>query len=419
MGGEEVYLDTQSILEHYRVKTGNPSDLPKFSESPEMIQKTVQTLLNRYKLRRNSNWERNITERNAPALWRLREWVFTQVLLSMPEDPSVTLHMFGSTKPTSDIDITVEAKSASDFIRLVEKQWTLLTGTSTTQWAVEFYGDFLMFYDAQGEKTFINTRRFDEEHDKEVLVYVGLSILRNAGTFDFPELDEMLRRYPSLQKTSWRSDAQELYKEYKTLSDDQKREAYYKYLKEAESLRDTQSLPEEKTKAIFLALCRANMYRNENYILPSTVIHVVRDLQAESPRPQKNKCSVFKVKLASCALGSFTYLCSALEQLGYMHKYENTPSKYKKYYVRFRDAMNHLVDTNISNQEDSFKGNFYPIRSSSPFAEDPYNGNFSPMRSNSPFAEDPIVGGRRKSQRKTQRKKRKYPSKRRHSKTRK
>lgn len=397
--GEEVYLDRQSILDHYTRKTGNPKNLPAVSDEKY----SILDVLKEYKIPTTFDWERDIYKMDAPSIWRLREWIFAKVLYSMEEDPRITLHMFGSTKPTSDIDITVEAinVSAADYIREVERQWALLTQTSTTQWAVEFYGDFLLFHEYDGSNTFINTRLFDEIKDDELLTYVGVSILRNAGTFDFPELKEVLRRYPSLKISDWKEKAQTIYKNYLTLSPEEKREAYYTYLKEAEKLRDTNfPSPVEKTKAVFLALCHANIYRNENYILPSTVIHVVRDIQAGSPKPSQpeTQCSSFKVKLASCALGQFTYLCSALEQLGYMHKYMNVPAKYKKYYSRYMDAMSRITDNNNSSEYSPLNKNSYSLPS-------PRNISY-PMR----------IGGKR---RKTQRCNRKSQSKRRRSKTRK
>lgn len=433
--GETVHLDRQSILDHYQKKTGNPSDLPTFSEDNRTIQETIQKLLQIYRIRPNSNWERNIRGNMATPYWRLREWIFAQVLYSMPEDTTIILHMFGSTRPTSDIDVTVEAHSASDFIRAVEKQWAFLTQTSTIQWAVEFYGDFLMFTNQKGAETYINTTGFDSINDKDILVYVGVSILRNAGTLEFSELNkilkaatsftgEILNDYPILLDDNWKTVAKEKYFAYTTLKEQEKREMYYKSLKEAETLRDTiYSSNSEKTKGIFLALCEANMYRNENYILPSTVIHVVRDIQAHSKSPTNDKCSLYEKKLASCALGPFTYLCSALEQIGYMHKYENNPEKYNKYYYRYRKGMEHVLeDKLIKSIGISEKGYKLFTKNRPPVSVRPgsrYNGD--PL---SPFAtpgrlfenSNPTEGGKR---RKTQRHKRKSQSKRRRSKTRK
>jgi hypothetical protein len=426
--GEEVRLDRQSILDHYQNKTGNPSDFPPFSEDSRTIQETIQKLLHAYRIRPNSNWERNIRSNMATPYWRLREWIFAQVLYSMLEDPKIILHMFGSTKPTSDIDVTVEAPYASDFIRAVETKWAFLTQTSTTQWAVEFYGDFLMFTNQRGAETYINTTRFDSINDKDILVYVGVSILRNAGTLNFDELTEILHsqkllyEYPELGDKEWKQEAEKKYLAYTTLKEQEKRERYYDILKEAERLRDTAySSNENKTKDIFMVLCEANMYRNENYILPSTVIHVVRDIQAQSQKPTSEKCSLYEKKLASCALGPFTYLCSALEQIGYMHKYENNPDKYNKYYYRYREGMEHVLEDKLirsihisEKRHTLFKGISRPPIPGSPFSEDPSFNNRSPSPA-TPSYNNPRGGKRRK----TQRHKNKSQSKRRRSKTRK
>jgi len=64
-----------------------------------------------------------------------------------------------------------------------------------------------------------------------------------------------------------------------------------------------------------ISLGEANLYREENYILPSTVIHVVR---CEQAKENGDSCIPIILKSACCSLSSFVYILSGIEQLGYL-----------------------------------------------------------------------------------------------------
>ncbi len=64
-----------------------------------------------------------------------------------------------------------------------------------------------------------------------------------------------------------------------------------------------------------ISLGEANLYREENYILPSTVIHVVR---CEQAKESGDSCAPIILKSACCSLSPFVYILSAIEQLGYL-----------------------------------------------------------------------------------------------------
>lgn len=285
--------------------------------------------------------------------WSFRQWLFTQILILVAKSEDLiesvkgdcVFMMFGSDKPTSDIDVSVDARQASEIIKFIETVWMGILDTEPQMWDVEFYGDFLMFLDDTGNKAFLNSRGFKTTSEQEqILPFVGVSILRNAGNLEFKALNTFLEQYPELGGSSapWKEKAKEIFASYQAMSPDERRAEYYRLLGAAEHMRDDPNLViGEKVLKVFLALCEANIYRNENYILPSTVIHVVRDIQAKSPRPTKYamECPVFRARLASCALGRFTYLCSALEQLGYMERFAGDAAKQEKYGGRFEDAL--------------------------------------------------------------------------------
>lgn len=293
--------------------------------------------------------------------WLFREFMFAQFLLyvvvaietnaqtvvSLPADFSLedhSLHMFGSNNATSDIDISVEGPYASYFIELCEKLWKEITHEDTTKFDIEFYGDFLELYDEKGEETYINSRDFSKAR-LQILPFAGASILRNTGTLDFPLLNDFIEQnsklVPELKDPVWKVEAQKLIDEWKKQNIDQQRATYYRLLREAEEIRKhpASNDPYENHLRAFLLLSKANLYRSENYVLPSTVIFVVRDIQAMSPNPQPSMCGPYHVRLASCALGDFTYLTSAMEQIGFMKRFEGAESKQKKYGSRLERAL--------------------------------------------------------------------------------
>lgn len=300
-------------------------------------------------------------------LWLLRDWlnenIFAHVVRTIQEAKAKNLDQveqggyarqfpsgfnigdyvffsFGSSKVTSDIDVTIEGPHASFLIACLEDAWLVLTGKGSRVWDVEYYGDFLMFHDVKtASDIFLNSRRF-EPYKERIMPYVGVSILRNGVDLNSPEIDAFIAAHPTLASPGWKEKAKQLYESVKNLDYQSMRGQYYKALQRAESYRDSKMETENQRHfETFLALAHANMFRSENYILPSTVIHVVRDIQAKSPKPDTKSCEIYQVKLASCALGKFTYLASALEQLGYRLRFKGEPAKEQKYQERLDNAL--------------------------------------------------------------------------------
>jgi hypothetical protein len=292
--------------------------------------------------------------------WTLREWLFCQVLVlaylnfqsgQVSRQPpsgfkpeTYNFALFGSIKPTSDIDVSVDGPIASYLIAVLEDLWLSATGKPCSRWDIEFYGDFSMVLDEKKNPVFLNSREFNSAAD-QILPYVGASILRNAETLEFPELDAFIAAHPevpALTKSSWKQEAYALLRTIGTMTYDQQREQYYKYLGEAEKIRNSVPiLSQDIALKVFLSMCKANLFRSENYILPSTVIHIVRDIQAKAPQPNRNdpRCTMYHAKLSTCAVGRFAYLASAMEQLGYMKRFSYDSDKLKKYSDRLEAAM--------------------------------------------------------------------------------
>lgn len=321
------------------------------------IDTTIQDMVSAFPA--DFTWEQitSYSEDQQKKFWSLRHRLFYKILAHVHEQltnskthrrlpegfatEQYRLSMFGSEKLTSDIDVTVEGPHASFLIASLEDAWLSLTGSPCSRWDIEYYGDFLMFLDEQGQKSYLNSREFDDSTTK-IMPFVGVSILRNTGTFDFPLLENFLQSHRGLQDGDWRSKAHSYYAALQEMGYDQRREKYYELLGQAEEMRLSQIRPtKEAHLAVFLLLCEANIYRSENYILPSTVIHVVRGLQAKEAKPGRSDptCRPYHVRVATCNLDKTAYLFSALEQLGFMERFLLDEAKFQKYQQRYLNAM--------------------------------------------------------------------------------
>jgi hypothetical protein len=324
---------------------------------PDIYTMTIQEMVSSFPADFTWGHINSYSEDQQQKFWSLRRLLFYTILAHVHEQltngkthrclpegfatEQYTLFMFGSEKLTSDIDATVEGPHASFLIASLEDAWLSLTGSPCGRWDVEYYGDFLMFLDEQGEKSYLNSREFDDSTTK-ILPFVGVSILKNTGKFDFPLLENFLQSHSELQDGDWQSKAHSYYDALQGMQYDARREKYYTLLGQAEEMRLSQIRPtKEAHLAVFLLLCEANIYRSENYILPSTVIHVVRGLQAKEAKPSRSDptCRPYHVRVATCNLDKTAYLFSALEQLGFMERFLLDEAKFQKYQQRYLNAM--------------------------------------------------------------------------------
>jgi hypothetical protein len=63
-------------------------------------------------------------------------------------------------------------------------------------------------------------------------------------------------------------------------------------------------------------LAKSNLYRNDNYILICTAVFIVKIEQGAEKK--SGECHPILSQVAKCILSPFTYVLSAIEQLGYM-----------------------------------------------------------------------------------------------------
>jgi hypothetical protein len=86
----------------------------------------------------------------------------------------------------------------------------------------------------------------------------------------------------------------------------------------------------------------------ESYLCAPTIIHIVRVLQASKNVDYKRKTADIYCKDKPihvdpfCSIGLVGFMLSALEQIGYLLRFQGLPEKIKKYSVRLEDAVHHI-----------------------------------------------------------------------------
>ena len=145
------------------------------------------------------------------------------------------------------------------------------------------------------------------------------------------------------------------------------REKYYKLVQTAEEsllnakktyfeTEEVKMTNDELVNAV-KSVSNALVFREESYINPATVMHVVRVLQANANNPKKYEtvepsyCVTNRLTDAYCNIGPYGYIISMFEQLGYIYRFhitycvsdphdaEKCAAKTKKYMDRFKNAM--------------------------------------------------------------------------------
>lgn len=91
-------------------------------------------------------------------------------------------------------------------------------------------------------------------------------------------------------------------------------------------LRKIILIPEKQNlaRAIFLNIAYGNIHRPESYILPSTAVHVVALEQSKKGSASINSTSAYFGISPDIGVSDFTYIASAIEQLGYLEHYHLT-----------------------------------------------------------------------------------------------
>jgi hypothetical protein len=193
----------------------------------------------------------------------------------------------------------------------------------------------------------------DEFNFSEILDYYTKSNTPNSQIDLFSNI---------LINPSWVDEAKEQAIAYMTVIYDTSRKEYYNKVKTAETLLSPpidldrkKTIEKPKRLELMVAIAEALVFRAESYVSPSTVMHVVRVIQAKE-EPPKQKCNSLTIpkSKAQCALGKYGYIMSCLEQIGYLYRFHKTycegshfdeskcKKKKTKYLPRLLDGLNRI-----------------------------------------------------------------------------
>jgi len=266
---------------------------------------------------------------------------------------NATISVLGSTGYSSDIDVNVKSLHSSLLISVIEDIWSL--GFANDKWKIELYGDFATI----GEY-YIDTKHITTRGNMILLKYAGISFMRHENTKDFDlsilkniykwvvNLLNVIDDFPAYL-TTIKENTIELKNRVPT------RETYYEYLKEAENIatelrinKDTLTVEDkiDYFEKLIESLAVANFYRDENYLLITTFIHVVQILQSKTVYA-KHSCDAIFSTFPDCSIGQIGYLCSAIENLGYFEQKLSHGDKCNipavKYAGRIIDALHNTI----------------------------------------------------------------------------
>jgi hypothetical protein len=298
-----------------------------------------------------------------------------------------TFTILGSKKLTSDIDVTIQGPGCQFIIMIVEDLFHILKekhGIPLGCMDIEFYMDFRIL-----KTIYVNVSSFTKEEHIEILKYAYIGYFRSLDSKEptvstlartlgqrFIELlykDVTLPPPPTIDTiieeawVKWSFIApghvidRERFYAIATKIDNETREIYA-LLHPPHRLRNavkkvmgpklgdvvTQITKDKKEHSlanhIFFDIADADVHSSGSYILASTAIHVVDIEQKEVSDKNVNlSVSRFFGQTPATGVESFTYIASAIEQLGYLEHYHpaGTPCSMKgiKYVGRLIRAL--------------------------------------------------------------------------------
>jgi hypothetical protein len=174
-----------------------------------------------------------------------------------------------------------------------------------------------------------------------------------------------------LTNPEWLPDAKLLAIDYMTTPYNVSRDLYYSKVKLAEEMlaKDTFSFDRNTiiAKSVRVALMKQNaeslVFRAESYVSPSTVMHIVRGIQAGEKLDTSCENLTVKKSKTHCVLGTYGYMMSCMEQIGYLYRFNKTyceenfhkdqvkcTAKFNKYFPRLVDGLFMLSRISSSKQ---------------------------------------------------------------------
>jgi len=342
------------------------------------------------------------------------KWIFRYDVSKSMSD--FKMGIFGSMKPTSDIDLGIQytgdytncKPALSYFVSRFEKLFLLFTNQTSLDFNIETYADMTTIPNQNIEEKehpdvfYLSTSEINEEQYKRIVKCAKYSIARNyllavkelhetetnPKIITLGNIKDSLTAIVSVEKLNTIFNMNDSFEDeisymndFFNMSYEEQIKEYYIKVDDAEILKAFHGekiyhLNAEQITELIFKIGLANTYRMESYCCIPTITHVVRILQQESqnnlkyptlaPSSIEDMCSKNHdiIHIPICTIGSYGYMLSLLEQLGYLYRFyltycekidghgDKCENKMKKYSERY---INALIYINVNKKGDSSK----------------------------------------------------------------
>jgi len=429
---ERCILDIHNFISEYNIVNDTDCEISMFDKSVKytQIQNKLDEIVSHiqrikdkdnktYKIT-NLDYSHNIhkfSKKNQEKLWIFRTLLFYQlmiVLYYVCENSSLhkkicknikykklnniylyNFGIFGSIKPTSDIDVGIfynsnDLSHISYLSELIDSIYSNLLNITTLDLDIETYANmdiiinnnysilpnqkFYLFY--------LKTNNFNEKDFKKIVPYAYMSILKNyisgyteknkdvnineiINDFDISLITKYIDKkyiYPDILesvKTKIIKRESLSYIEYS--------KKYYELVKKTEvfkynTFKNKTKISKQDIITLYSYIAEYLLYREDGYLCNSTVIHIVKLMQelkyTKYPTITPTYCKNNENPI--CILGKYGVIISILEQIGFMIKYsilycdddkkacKNKLDKYNKRIKNGKSLLNKIKGNNYT-----------------------------------------------------------------------
>ena len=328
------------------------------------------------------------------------EWKFRDDISKSMRD--FKMGIFGSMKPTSDIDLGIQytgdytkcKPALSYFVSRFEKLFLIFTNQTSLDFDIETYADMTTIPNQNIEEKehpdvfYLSTSGIDEYQYNRIVKCAKYSIARNYllaikelgkkqnNNLTLENIRDSLTGIVAVNQLNTLFNMNDSFEDeisymntFFNMPYEQKINEYYKRVSDAEDTKASHGeiiyhLNPEQITEMIVKIGLANTYRIESYCCIPTITHVVRILQQQSqsnlkyptlaPSSIEDMCSKNHdiTHIPICTIGSYGYMLSLLEQLGYLYRFyltycetndeNNCNNKMKKYSERYINALIHM-----------------------------------------------------------------------------
>ena len=354
-------------VDAFPFEADTPVDLPTLAQSLHSVARHHSTPLPPCTFQWSS-YIASLPSEKAARAWIFREYVFSRIMLFLSHHlpGKSVLHFLdkdrivpplfdlqksnyttvGSSNLTSDMDITIQGAHSAFVISILEDLYYCLSERYDIPlrcWDIEFYGDFHIL-----KSLYTNVSKFDTRTRVKMLSYAYMSYFRSTHSKSVEQVSPLARLLGSLFLDKLSSSLsvdlvirRALYEWNDTAKDGVlDRERFYTLFQKAEDIMNLvkpflHTLPSKKVVSrdmleghpyavdVFDLIAQADIHRAESYVLPSTAVHVVDMEQTKDALYTNNLPDAWISSNARIGVDSFSYIASAIEQLGYLEHYHS------------------------------------------------------------------------------------------------